>query len=80
MTDSAWKKLIEKAANLAKKHQAAMRESEAEYERRYGHNPSDIDDDWWIDTVHLGGNVDLDAIKKNAELSVKRRKGIDERG
>lgn len=27
---------------------------EEEYERRFGHNPSDVDDDSWIDVFHYG--------------------------
>lgn len=54
MEDVEFKRLIVKARSLARKHAKAIEDAEEEYVRRYGINPSDIDDDGWIDTVHYG--------------------------
>lgn len=75
MTDKEWAVAIRKASDAAVKHRELIAVAETEYEARYGHNPSDIDDDWWIDTVHLGGLVYLDKIKEQAEFSIKLKKG-----
>ncbi len=53
MTDQAFQKLLD---GLHRKHLAyelALRKAEAEYERRYGSNPSDAEDDMWIDCFHV---------------------------
>ncbi len=76
LTDKQWEKLIRKANTLANEHRLVIQSAESEYENRYGHNPSEIDDDWWIDTLHYGqGDTDLDAIKIQAKLSVERFEG-----
>ena len=55
-----------------RKSKALLEVAEAEYERRYGHHPSDVDDDWWIDTLHYGnGGTDLKKIKASAEMRSK---------
>ena len=44
-----------------------------EYIKRYGNAPSELNDDWWIDTLHYGiGSTDLDLIKKAAEMRTDR--------
>ena len=47
-----------------------MKKVETEYQRRFGAHPSDIDDDFWIDTFHLPGSKipTLQEIEENAEL------------
>lgn len=67
MTDKQWEKLIIKANNIAIKHRNAIKTAEEEYVKRYGHNPSEVDDDWWIDTVHCGnGNPSIKGILSSA--------------
>ena len=72
MTDKQWLRKIQKAVRFQNLFEKARKEAETEYEKRYGHHPSDIDDDWWIDAVlYGGGESDIDKIKEQAELSVK---------
>ncbi len=54
----------------ARKHQTLVVELEREYERRYGKNPSECDDDFWIDTVHHGhGTVPtIQELNENVKL------------
>lgn len=37
-----------------------MEKVENEYERRFGYNPSDVDDDNFIDTFHMPQNDKMD--------------------
>lgn len=55
MTDSAFQKLLDRTANAHRKYTALLELAEQEYERRFGDNPSNRDDDFWIDTLHGAG-------------------------
>lgn len=67
MTDKKWLKVIEECSDVYAKYLALLEIAEEEYIRRYGNNPSDVDDDWWIDCMHYGvGAIDLDKIKQSA--------------
>ena len=75
MKDTEWQKVIIDCCKAKDEHSRLMAIAEREYERRYGHSPSDVDDDWWIDTVHYGrGSVDLKKIKESADLHLSRKK------
>jgi hypothetical protein len=52
MTDKQFVAKIRLAMIAAIKHKNLVKELEEEYENRFGRNPSDADDDYWIDTVH----------------------------
>jgi hypothetical protein len=51
MTDAKFTKLLRRAAVAQNKALRLREQAEAEYERRYGKNPSDADDDQWIDSM-----------------------------
>lgn len=51
MTDKEFQTKLRRTARAFNKALEMQEEIEAEYERRYGHNPSDINDDVWIDAV-----------------------------
>jgi len=55
MTDKTFDRLLEKCAIAGNRYLELKKKCEDEYERRYGTNPSDADDDMWIDTIGLGG-------------------------
>jgi hypothetical protein len=68
MTDQEWENLIRKCRSKGDEYWALLKQAEAEYEARYGHNPSDVDNDYWIDTLHYGhGGIDIAEIKRIAE-------------
>lgn len=75
MTDSEWKRLIVQTVKAHEKAKSLREKAEQEYERRYGQNPSEVDDDWWIDTITAQGesskSVDLEQIKSQAEMCCK---------
>ncbi len=74
MTDKQWQRVIDKCQEAGQEHLRLLRIAEAEYEKRYGHNPSEVDDDWWIDTVHYcKGNTDIELIKMAANDRNDRR-------
>lgn len=52
MTNSQFTKLLRRLANAMNRYGALLIEAEKEYERRYGINPSDEDNDMWIDRFH----------------------------
>lgn len=69
MTDKQWQSVINKCRKAGDKHFMLLKIAEDEYIRRYGHNPSEVDDDWWIDTLHYcKGDSSVDKIKQSAEL------------
>lgn len=70
MTDKQLKKLMDKTLILAIKHRETLRLLESEYFKRFGHNPSEVDDDFFIDTFHYGngGLVTVEQLTDNAKL------------
>lgn len=73
MTDKKFQDLINRTVKAKHKHAELLKQAEAEYEKRYGNNPSKVDDDVWIDTMHLGcGNADLKLLHEFALLCNKK--------
>lgn len=69
MTDNQWQTLINKCRIAGNEHLRLLNIAEEEYIRRYGHNPSEVDDDWWINTLHYcKGDSGLEGIISSAEL------------
>lgn len=69
MTDKKWQELIIECQKVGIEHLRLLKMAEEEYKKRYGHYPSEVDDDWWIDTLHYcRGDVNLINIKKAAEM------------
>ena len=52
MTDKKWQELLNKVTSLHSDYLVFLTKAENEYERRFGHHPSDVDDDFWIDSFH----------------------------
>ena len=69
MTDKEWQKVISACQKAGLQHRKLLRVAESEYIRRYGHDPSEVNDDWWIDTLHYcNGDSDVKKIKESAQL------------
>ena len=51
MTDLQFKQLLRRTALAQREFSGLLEQAEAEYERRYGANPSDAGDDSWIDAL-----------------------------
>ena len=74
MTDKKWHEIIIKCKASCDEHLRLLKIAEEEYVKRYGNSPSDMNDDWWIDTLHYGnGSTDLVLIKKAAEMCADRQ-------
>ena len=54
MTDKKWHEIIIKCKAACDEHLRLLKIAEEEYYKRYGNYPSDVCDDWWIDTLHYG--------------------------
>lgn len=67
MTDKQFQKLIDRCVKAAKLHYALLQDAEAEYERRFGYIPSDVDDDFWIDSLHHGEDCTVEQVTQSAE-------------
>lgn len=52
MTDKEWQTVIDACYKAGKEHLRLLKIAEKEYIRRYKHNPSEVDDDYWIDSLH----------------------------
>lgn len=52
MSDTQFTALLSRVARAYNKYKPLLDKAESEYERRYGNNPSDVDDDYWIDSLH----------------------------
>lgn len=76
MNDKELQLLMNKTYSACIKHKELLKQLEAEYEKRYGANPSEIDDDYFIDTFHYGsGNrIILSKMKENAKFCKKIHK------
>jgi hypothetical protein len=74
MTDKEWQSVIKKCQKSGLEHLGYLKIAEDEYIKRYGHHPSEVDDDWWIDSLHYcKGDTDLKKIKDSAELHCNDR-------
>ena len=52
MTDKKFQDLIDDTLRCLKAYKLALGQAEIEYERRYGTNPNEVDDSFWIDSMH----------------------------
>lgn len=76
MTNKKLQDLINVTIRLKLKYQSKLELLEQEYERRFGYNPSEIDDDNFIDTFHYaqGSNMTVAELIKNAKTLINRKR------
>ncbi|MCB9073998.1 MAG: hypothetical protein H6552_00475 [Chitinophagales bacterium] len=68
MTDKQFQKAIDEARDLLIKYHQKLKVAEDEYERRYGCHPSDVNDDEWIDALHVVGiPITVEQVEKSVE-------------
>lgn len=74
MTDKEFQLKLDALAKAMRRYRILLEECEAEYGRRFGYHPSDIDDDSWIDNYHIGPPTALTVqyVEENAKDSVSR--------
>ncbi len=74
MTNQRFQGLIIRCRRAGDLYKKLLIEAEEEYKRRFGNYPGEVDDDWWIDTLHYCiGNTDLDQIIEHANLHKSRQ-------
>lgn len=54
MTDKKLKELMDLTIEVRNSYHNTLQVLEEEYKKRFGHYPSDVDDDYFIDTFHYG--------------------------
>lgn len=70
MLDKELQKLMDETYKLCLQHKAKLDKLEKEYERRFGYDPSSVDDDFFIDTFHYGSGsrVTVKQMTESAKL------------
>lgn len=73
MTDKEFERLMKKTKKVQERYMELLNQCEEEYMKRFGHHPSDIDDDSWIDVMHYPqGGVCFDDMMQKAKESADR--------
>lgn len=70
MTDKQFEKAMRECGDAHRKYLSKLEVIEGEYIDRYGIHPSDVNNDFWIDTFHCPPGAD-DVTVKMLEESVK---------
>jgi hypothetical protein len=52
MKDTKFQEIIDKTLRAKQRYFSLLQKVEDEYKKRFGFDPSDIDDDFFIDTFH----------------------------
>lgn len=52
MTNKEFETLLTDLNKAHVEHDNLLKKAEEEYKRRFGHYPSEVDDDYWIDSFH----------------------------
>lgn len=69
MTDKKFQEAIDISLKKLVAYRAALKKAENEYLRRYGHHPSDKDNDEWIDVMHVsGGSLTVHQVEESARI------------
>ena len=70
MTDKQFISLMKKTYEAGRKHIKLLSKLEEEYELRYGHLPSEVDDDFFIDSFNYcqGDLPTLEQVHDSASL------------
>lgn len=80
LSDIQFQKKLDALCKANIKYKQLLTECEAEYEVRYGISPSELSDDFWIDSFHAGfsENVLIAEIDDSVSLykSIAKDRGI----
>lgn len=70
MTDKTFGKLLNRLNLAHAKYLSLLRQAEEEYKSRFGNYPSEVDDDWWIDSFHQSDSGStLSDVLENGKLA-----------
>lgn len=80
MNNTQYNRLLKKLSKAHDIYKTLLSEAEAEFIRRYGDNPSNLDFDSWIDTYHIcGGFLSAEEIEEEMP-SILAVANFEERG
>lgn len=71
MTDKEFERAMKRCGILHTKYLNALGAIEGEYESRYGVHPSDVSNDFWIDTFHCppgAGDVTVSEVEDSVKI------------
>jgi len=72
MTDKQFQTVLDKLSVAHRNYLAYLEAAENEIIRRYGVNPSEIDNDQWIDSYHQGcGHMTVKDVDESMKLHAK---------
>lgn len=72
MTDKKFQILLDELAISNARYKGLLNSAEHEIERRYKRHPSDIDNDYWIDTFHVGiGQMTIKELDDSMKRHIK---------
>ena len=74
MTDKQFKKKLDVLQRHFNRYYELLLVCEAEYEKRFGYNPSELEDDFWIDQFHvIGGGNEAPSIETITEHALVQK-------
>ena len=77
MNDKRFQDLLDRTYRAEQRYSKLLREAEEEYRRRYGHDPSESDNDIWIDSLHgMGSPLSVEVVEWSAREYVKTPKQV----
>ena len=78
MKDGTFQRHLNQLAAAKQRYLRELKLCEDEYERRFGCNPSNVDDDFWLDATHLGGGdtATLTILEVTDNILQLRERGI----
>ena len=73
MNDNKFQKLLDDLAVANNRYKSLLKAAEDEIVKRYGQHPSDIDNDDWIDSYHVGcGSMTVKQVDDSMWLHLKK--------
>lgn len=66
--------LLKKLSRQNAAYKKSLLEAENEIEKRFGFNPSDVDNDQWIDCYHVGtGYMSLPSVEASMKEAIRHK-------
>ena len=75
MKDEKYKNLLSKLNEAHIKYHQLLKQAEEEYKKRFGEYPTNLDDDFWIDSFHVKPTgASLEDVPFHAKFIVKNNR------
>lgn len=74
MTDTKFQKVLDDLAKANENYKKLLTIAEDEIKNRFGYDPSDVDNDSWIDVYHVGiGRMTVRQVEESMKLHISTR-------